>query len=112
MDSDQKYIEENNSVTLSMEAIQQLMVLSDKVRYRIFNIFEMIDNPIDGEAVLGLRVPNDENRDIYFEVDLYLQTRGEYNIYKLTPIDVDRYLDLLNEEKLLELNQAKCRTIV
>ena len=112
MDSDQKYIEENNSVTLSMDVIQQLMIVSDKVRYRIFDILEMIDNPINGEDMLGLRVANDEGKDIYFEIDIYLQTMGEYNIYNIVSIDVDRFLDLINEGKLLQLDKTKCRTIV
>lgn len=95
-----------------MDVIHQLMVVSDKVRYRIFDILEMIDNPIEGEELLALKISNDNGVDIYFEIDIYLQNQGDYNVYHITSIDVDRYLDLMNEGKLIKLNKNKCRTIV
>ena len=112
MDSKQKYIEENNSVTLFMDAISQLVKETDIVRNGLFDSLEMITNQIDGEKNLGLKLPNDKGMDVFFELKVRLEKPGEYNIYGIKRVGVDRYLDLMNANKLVSMGAHTKRTIV
>ena len=117
-----RYIEENNQVSLSMDVLFNLAKRSEKVCDQIFTAFETIDNYFKGKKTLAHRylqssgrssadIIGDNGNPLYLKTLLFSKKKGEYEVLSIDEIEVDEYLDMMNEGKLIRTNKRNLRII-
>ena len=107
----QKYTEDNNKVSLSVEVLFELASRSEKVCDQIFNALETIDNEFKGKKLLGHRVVDDAGKPLYISGTFFCKKPGEYDLLELDYIESDDYLDLMNDKSLIIMNKKNERVI-
>ncbi len=106
-----RYIEENNQVSLSMDVLFNLAKRSEKVCDQIFTAFETIDNYFKGKKILAHRIIDDNGNPLYLKILLFSKKKGEYEVLNIDKIEVDEYLDMMNEGRLIRMNKRNLRII-
>jgi hypothetical protein len=107
----QKYVEENNKVSLSIDVLFILAEESDKVCDQIFSALETIDNIFKGKKSLSHRIVDDNGDPMYIKINFISKKEGEYDVMEIKEIPVDEYLDMINSKSIIRLNKRNLRII-
>jgi hypothetical protein len=94
-----------------MEVLFNLAKRSEKVCDQIFTAFETIDNYFKGKKILAHLVVDDNGKPLYLKTLLFSKKKGEYEVLNIEEIEVDEYLDMMNEGKLIRTNKRNLRII-
>ena len=108
----QKYTERDNSIELEMGVIFKLTDKSTAMCDQIFNALEMIDNKFKGRKGLGYKIKADEGHDEFIEISIYYKPNDQYIVLDIKEINVDAYLDHMNNDSLLETDDKNLRQIL
>ena len=108
----QKYTERDNSIELEMGVIFKLTDKSTAMCDQIFNALEMIDNKFKGRKDLGYKIKADEGHDEFIEITIYNKPVDQYIVLDIKEINVDAYLDQMNNDSLLETDDKNLRQIL
>jgi len=107
----QKYMEKNNIVSMSSDVMLKLKYESEHFSNMLFDSIEMIDNDLIQLTTLGLIIKDEEDEDIYLQIQASCIHTGEYIIFDYKKIDVDKYLDLILDGNIFKANKNKIRLI-
>jgi len=114
MDAKQKYtkVKKPNKITLSIDFISQLEKYEDVKWENIIQMVERMNNTITDATSLG-HVFHDEdtNEGVFIEFYFEMRPRGEYLLDYMQLINLDRYLDLILENRKIELTTEKLRWV-
>tara|TARA_R110000824_G_scaffold1687_6_gene8407 strand:+ start:4829 stop:5116 length:288 start_codon:yes stop_codon:yes gene_type:complete len=89
--------------------------LTDRSTYtcdQIFNALEMIDNKFKGRKELGYKVTTEEGVDEFIEIIIYYKPKDQFIVLDIKEINVDTYLDHINNDSLLKINRKNLRQVL
>ena len=99
-------------ITLSIDFIEQLQTYQDIKWEDIIQMIERMGNIIDEPTSLGhVFHPEETNEPVFIEFYFEMRPKNEYLVDYMQTISCDRYLDLILENRKIELVKQKVRWV-
>ena len=111
MDVKQKYTVAPNKITLSIDFIDQLEKFEDIKWETIISMVERMNNKIKEPTSLGHVFHNKKGRPTFLEFYFEMRPRKEYLLDYMQIVSSDRYLDLMLENRTIEISKEKLRWV-
>jgi hypothetical protein len=104
VDLEQRFIEDDKEIIVSLECIYKLEKYSDCIAGDLLSCVERMTNEIIDDCSLGL-VINDKKETLFFELEFSNLNESRVSLYNFYLISSDDYLDLMLDNNIIKFKE-------